>query len=219
MLHIIPGYARGTRENKPLIDQMHALRAKAFHDRRGWRVTVKDGREYDAFDDLDPLYVLVSNGEGRLASSLRLLPTTGPYMMSDVFPEVQGPTGLLRSPFIWESSRFCADRDVVSDFGHDGINTITRMMLLGGMQELHRNGVTQVVSVYDILVERILKRSGLIFERLGPVVKYDEGLKTTSGIFEINDAAIMRMKRLLGRQFCDDHGVRKELVDEGVMLT
>lgn len=197
MLHIIPGYDRDLPENRDLIDQMHQLRAKAFHTRRGWRVEVVNGRERDAFDDLDPLYVLVSNADGQLASSLRLLPTTGPYMMADVFPEVQGPMGRIRDPLTFESSRFCADRDVVADFGRNGINLVTRMMLYGGMCELQKGGVQHVVSVYDILVERILKRAGLIFERLGPVVAYDEGLKTTSGLFEISDASIARMKRLI----------------------
>lgn len=214
MLHIIPGYERDLPENRDLIDQMHQLRAKAFHTRRGWRVEVKDGRERDAFDDLDPLYVLVSNGEGQLAASLRLLPTTGPYMMADVFPEVQGPMGPIRNPLIFESSRFCADRDVVADFGKNGINIVTRLMFYGGMKHVQAHGITHIVSVYDLFVERILKRAGLVFERLGPVVAYDEGLKTTSGLFEISDSSILQMRRLI---IADLPVFEREQVDHGTM--
>ena len=73
-----------------LFDQMYQLRARQFGLRRGWRVEVKDGRERDRFDDLNPLYICVASEEGKLLASLRLLPTTGPHMLSDVFPEVMG---------------------------------------------------------------------------------------------------------------------------------
>ncbi|MCW3784781.1 acyl-homoserine-lactone synthase [Defluviimonas sp. CAU 1641] len=194
MLHIVNGYERSQPEYKGLIDQMHQLRARSFHDRRGWRVTVQDGREIDAFDDLDPLYVLVSDGAGRLAASLRLLPTTGPYMMSEVFPEVLGPQGVIRHPQIWESSRFCVDTEVARDFGTDSVNRVTRMLLAGMFRTAFEAGMINIVSVYDVYVERILKRAGCTFERLGPVVTYDKGLRTTSGLFEVSAESVARLE-------------------------
>ncbi|MCE6958356.1 acyl-homoserine-lactone synthase [Cereibacter sphaeroides] len=192
MLHAISGADRAAYPE--LFDQMHQLRARAFHERRGWRVTVENGRERDAFDDLDPLYMMVSDGRGRLLASLRLLPTTGPYMMADVFPEVLPDGGVIRHPLIWESSRFCADTEAVRDFGIDGINQITRELMQGAIRTAYHAGMESIVSVYDIYVERILKRAGLLFERLGPVVRYDEGLRTTSGLIEVSERAMAALE-------------------------
>lgn len=89
-----------------LVDQMHVLRARQFFDRRGWNVEVRGGRETDGFDLLDPIYILVASEAGRLLASLRILPTSGPHMLADVFPEVMGGQDPIRSPSVWESSRF-----------------------------------------------------------------------------------------------------------------
>jgi len=58
-------------------------------------------REY--FDDLNPLYLLSVDEGGELLGCLRLLPTTGPNMLRDVF-NVLIPDGKIESPLIWESS-------------------------------------------------------------------------------------------------------------------
>jgi acyl homoserine lactone synthase len=172
-----------------VFEQMYRLRAKQFSVRRGWRVEVQDGLEKDRFDDLDPLYICVLGQDQNLLASLRLLPTTGPHMLSDIFPEVMGDVGVVRHPLIWESSRFCVDTDAVREFGSDGINIITRQVLAGLFKTAQTAGIRNVISVYDVYVERILKRAGCSFDRLGPVVKYDD-LKTVGGLFEVSDSVI-----------------------------
>ena len=69
------------------MDAMFRNRASVFSERLGWEVTVKDGRERDVFDDENPLYLIsVDPRTGEYWGSLRLLPTTGPNMLRDVFP-------------------------------------------------------------------------------------------------------------------------------------
>tara|TARA_R110002126_G_scaffold92954_16_gene220509 strand:- start:568 stop:1179 length:612 start_codon:yes stop_codon:yes gene_type:complete len=176
----------GELKKRPeILEQMYSLRARQFSQRRGWRVVVKDGLEIDIFDDLNPLYICVLDPAGRLIASLRLLPTIGPHMLSDVFPEVMGDAVVVRHPLIWESSRFCVDTEAARQFGSDGINIVTRKILAGLFQTALDAGMQNVISVYDVFVERILKRSGCEFERLGPVVKYDD-LKTVGGLFQVS---------------------------------
>jgi len=170
-------------------EQMYQLRAKQFSTRRGWRVEVRDGLEKDRFDELNPLYICVLGENRNLLASLRLLPTTGPHMLSDVFPEVMGDAGVVRNPLIWESSRFCVDTGAAREFGLDGINMITRRLLVGLFQTANDAGIQNIISVYDIFVERILKRAGCSFDRLGPVAKFDD-LKTVGGIFEVSEGVI-----------------------------
>ena len=180
---IVTAHAHEVDANSDLFDQMYQLRARQFKDRRDWRVDVTNGRERDRFDDLDPLYVCVVGPGQKLLASLRLLPTTGPHMLSDVFPEVMGDSGVVRNPLVIESSRFCVDTVACRKAGPGGINLVTRQLLVALFQTAKDAGMSHVISVYDVFMERILRRSGCPFERLGPVVQYD-GLKTVAGMCE-----------------------------------
>lgn len=90
------------------IDSMFRNRAEAFSDRLGWEVVVKDGYERDRFDDANPLYLVsVDPDTEAYWGSLRLLPTTGPNMLRDVFAQLLDGD-FIESATIWESSRICA---------------------------------------------------------------------------------------------------------------
>lgn len=186
---LIVSHANDKKTPSHILDQMYALRARQFSQRRGWCVNVSNGKEIDRFDELNPLYICVMDEAEQLVASLRLLPTTGPHMLSDVFPEVMGKAGIVRHPLIWESSRFCVDTEAARRFGPDGINMVTREILSGLFQTAFDAGMENVISVYDVFVERVLKRSGCSFDRLGPVVLYDD-LKTVGGLFEVSEEVV-----------------------------
>src|SRR6204780_565585 len=90
------------------MDAMFRNRALTFSERLGWDVTVKDGYERDEFDDANPLYLVsVDPNTNEYWGSLRLLPTTGPNMLRDVFPQLLDGD-YIESATIWECSRICA---------------------------------------------------------------------------------------------------------------
>jgi acyl homoserine lactone synthase len=90
------------------MDAMFRNRAETFSHRLGWEVTVKDGYERDHFDDENPLYLVsVDPDTEEYWGSLRLLPTTGPNMLHDVFPQLLDGD-YIESATIWECSRICA---------------------------------------------------------------------------------------------------------------
>ena len=90
-----------------LRDSMFRDRADQFHTRLGWDVQVDDkGWEQDVYDTLNPLFVIWEGPGGRHGGSMRFLPTTGRTMVNDHFTDLtDGVT--IRSPFIWECTRFC----------------------------------------------------------------------------------------------------------------
>lgn len=186
---ILTAYEAERETHADIFEQMYRLRARQFGERRGWRVDVRDGLEKDRFDDLNPLYVCVLSESRKLMASLRLLPTTGPHMLSDVFSEVMSTAGVIRHPLILESSRFCVDTEASREVGPEGINLVTRELLFGLFSTAQTAGIENIISVYDVFVERILRRAGCRFERLGPVVKYDD-LRTVGGLFEVSDHVI-----------------------------
>ena len=70
------------------LKKMYILRHTVFHDRLGWDVLSDRGMEHDFFDVLNPIYVLVKGAGDEIQGCSRLLPTMGPYMLKDVFPQL-----------------------------------------------------------------------------------------------------------------------------------
>src|SRR5579864_9650162 len=108
------------------MDAMFRNRAETFSDRLGWEVVVKDGYERDAFDDANPLYLVsVDPKTNEYWGSLRLLPTTGPNMLRDVFPFLLEEGEYIESATIWESSRICAvSADGQPQRSRNGVNFV-----------------------------------------------------------------------------------------------
>jgi N-acyl-L-homoserine lactone synthetase len=72
-----------------LLHDMFVARKEVFCDRLGWNVTLRGGEERDRYDDMDSLYILAVDAQRKAAlGSLRLLPTTGPTMLKDIFQPV-----------------------------------------------------------------------------------------------------------------------------------
>lgn len=157
-----------------LIDDMHRLRARQFNDRLGWLVEVANGRERDRFDDLDPLYVLAIDAAGEVVGSLRLLQTTGPHMLSDVFTQLLPDGQAIRSPLVWESTRFCVDTQRIDETHGNGLSRVTGELLSALLEIGLYAGLTHIVTVIDVRMERILKRAKCPVERLGEPVRIGE---------------------------------------------
>lgn len=93
-----------------LRDQMLFHRADQFNDRMRWGLkTDAFGREVDEFDALRPTYIVCSGSYGEHLGSLRLLPTTGPTMVSEIFPELM-PREFAQEDAL-ECTRFCTTPD------------------------------------------------------------------------------------------------------------
>lgn len=93
--------------NIGLLMGMHRLRRKVFKDRLEWAVSVTGDLEMDRFDALDASYLIVKD-KNSVLGSVRLLPTTGPNMLADTFPELLDGGSAPNCNSIAESSRFLA---------------------------------------------------------------------------------------------------------------
>lgn len=92
--------------------QMHRDRKKVFVDRLGWRLPVFEGEfEIDQFDGDGAVYLIEIDDHGAHRGSLRLLPTTAPHLLSEVFPDLC-ERGVPRGPDIWEITRLCTAPDL-----------------------------------------------------------------------------------------------------------
>jgi N-acyl-L-homoserine lactone synthetase len=146
---------------QPLLDDMVRLRARVFHDRLGWDVEVHDGMEFDLFDSLDPAHVISVDDDGHVVGCMRLLQTTGPHMLADVFASILDGEAPLRSSTVWEATRFCVDTSrLTSGRGRNTISYVTSEVMIGAFEFAMTAGVTDAVAVIDPVMNRVLQRSG-----------------------------------------------------------
>ncbi len=175
----------GHQLNADLLDQMFLMRARAFKVRRRWSVEIKDGLERDGFDDCAPQYLL-AHADGILLGSLRILPSTGPTMIADVFPEILDGQNIPTGPHIAEVSRLCIDPLVIMDKTDTATpNAITRAMLSALFAKMGHTQVQTLVAVHDLMVERILRQAGWPPQRLGRPICTDTGLTTVASTFAV----------------------------------
>lgn len=144
-----------------IMKEMFKLRARVFGDRMGWDVTIKDGMERDKFDNMDPSYAVGLDDEGQVVSCVRALQTTGPHMLADVFSAILDGEPPLRSATLWESTRFCVDtKRLARGKGRSSVSYATCELMIASLEAAKEAGVTDIVTVIDPLMNRILKRSG-----------------------------------------------------------
>ncbi len=188
MIRIVEGIGRSLRAE--LMDEMFRMRAEVFSGRLGWEVSLTDGREIDRFDHEDPLYLFsLDEATEALQGAVRLLPTTGPNMLRDVFP-ILVPGGAPESPLIWESSRFAVNPAIMNTGERSQANHIvsrvTIELLCGIVEVCQQAGVEHVVSVFDARMARIFRTADCPFEIIGTPTRIGKTM-TYAGLFEMTD--------------------------------
>lgn len=143
-----------------VLDDMFQLRARVFSGRMGWEVSVTNGREIDDFDELDPAYIISLDDDYNVIGCARLLQTTGPHMLSDVFFDILDGEPPLRSITMWESTRFCVDTDRLGrGRGPNSVSYTTCELMAGILEYARESGITDIITVIDPIMDRVLKRS------------------------------------------------------------
>ena len=181
------------------MDAMFRNRASVFSERLGWEVTVKDGRERDVFDDENPLYLIsVDPYTGEYWGSLRLLPTTGPNMLRDVFPFLLERGEFIESATIWETSRICAiAAEGQPERSKNGVSLALGELLAGIGEIAITAGLTQIVAVFDARIYRVLRAAGCDPQiigkprRIGSTMSYAE-------LFDTGEGPLQSIRNALG---------------------
>ena len=203
--------------HEDILDEMFRLRARVFADRLGWDVTIEDGREIDAFDALDPAYVVGLDAEGHVISCVRALQTTGPHMLSDVFHDILCGEAPLRSPTLWESTRFCVDTERLSRDGGGmrSVNRATCELMIASLDYARAAGISDIVTVIDPVMNRVLKRSDCApYDYVGETVPMGK-VKAMAALLDTSPERVARLRayaEIDGEVFLSDAQAR-ELVE------
>ena len=173
--------------------EMHRLRYRVFKQRLDWDVQASGDMEVDEFDSLAPCYLLQRSANGAVTGCVRLLPTTGPTMLRDTFAVLLDGGAAPASQLIWESSRFGLDPDHSGPSASHGIAKATYELFAGMIEFGLSRGLTDIVTVTDVRMERILRRASWPLRRLGKPKAFGRSL-AVAGYLEVSAGSLGRVR-------------------------
>ena len=206
--------------HRDLLDRMYRLRKRVFRDELEWDVPVIGDFERDSYDDLNPAYLLWTDEEkSTLYGSLRLLPSTGPTLLNDVFRATYPNDIDLCHPTIWEGTRMCIDaEEIVADMPEIEPQDAMCMMLLALGECALDSGIHTLVSNYEPHMKRIYNRAGAPLTQIGKADGYGRR-PVCCGLFEVSRRTIETMREKTGQSglYARD-GARRPTTPKGTWI-
>lgn len=157
---------------------MFRLRYDTFRTRLGWDVkTTPDGLEIDEYDaNESAMYIVATSADNGVDACWRLLPTLGPNMLRDTFPQLLHGMPAPAAADVWELSRFAIATDRLptsEDAGNSqlGFGQLSVELMRASVHFARESGIARYVTVTTTAIERMLKRQGLNIRRMGPPIR------------------------------------------------
>ncbi|MFZ0500188.1 MAG: acyl-homoserine-lactone synthase [Steroidobacteraceae bacterium] len=174
--------------------EMYRQRKTVFVDRAGWKIPVVADQELDNYDREGTIYLLAKEElEGPLLASARLLPTTRPHLMGDLF-SAACRDALPRGPTVWEVSRFCTTPDLPSR----GIRlALLWEIICGVMETALLFGIDRVIFAANRALLPLALTCGWEAGKLGETLR-DENDEVTAAAAVINTDGLRRVRHLHG---------------------
>lgn len=146
-----------------------SYRHKVFVQTLHWQLPCENELERDQFDRADTVYAVALDTNGMVCGCARLLPTTKPYLLGEIFPDLMDGQPVPCAYDVWELSRFSTSPSgeatmLSRENARDRLCT-----LLGTAVEIvAARGATRLIMVTVLGVERILRGIGVHAHRAGP---------------------------------------------------
>jgi N-acyl-L-homoserine lactone synthetase len=169
--------------------EMHRLRYRVFKERLAWDVQISGNMEIDEYDTLRPVYLVQRAKDEGIQGCVRLLPSTGPTMLRDTFSVLLDGAPAPASSDIWESSRFALDIPADAPKAAHGLAGATYELFAGMIEFGLSRQITEIVTVTDARMERILRRAGWPLRRIGKARPLGDTL-AVAGYLEISARAL-----------------------------
>jgi acyl homoserine lactone synthase len=199
---------------KHLLRQMFRLRKRVFYDSFGWDVKPIGDEERDKYDELNPVYLLwTSDDMETLFGSSRIMPTTGPTLLYDVFRDTFPVDVDFSAPSIWEVTRSCIDREAMQRGGIDMSSNRAMCLIMLCLYEFsvaHR--IETLVTNYAPYIRRSIRSCGVPFEEIGCSRAFGSS-PVYCGLFEISEAGLQEMRNTLSvrKPLCQKHSAHDRM--------
>jgi N-acyl-L-homoserine lactone synthetase len=181
------------------VTEMHRLRYRVFKERLDWDVQFSGEMEIDEFDALCPALLIQIASDARVQGCVRLLPSTGPTMLRDTFPLLLDGAPAPADPAVWESSRFALDLHHNTPMAAHGLATATYELFAGMIEFGLSRNLTDIVTVTDARMERILRRAEWPLRRIGEPRALGRTI-AVAGYLEVSTESLARIRAAGGLQ-------------------
>lgn len=179
--------------------QMFQARKRVFFDTLHWDVCVQGDCERDRYDEMGPVYLVWCDQErSRHYGSMRLMPTTGPTLLHDVFGSTFPDAASLAAPGIWEGTRMCIDEEALAaDYPQIAPGRAFSLLLVALCEFALDHGIHTLVSNYEPHIKRLYMRAGASVQELGRAEGFGRSPVCCSA-FEISLDVLKTMQTKLG---------------------
>lgn len=168
-MKIILGNAQSLIQQKnDVLESMFGLRHQVFYERLGWDVGSYQGLEMDRFDTLNPTYMVACGEASTVQGCCRLLAcNAGSYMLKDHFSELLRGEPAPSESTVWELSRFAVRVPMNSQLSSVTFSPAAFTMIRALYDFSIANGISHIVTVTSVAMERLLIKMGLPVRRFG----------------------------------------------------
>lgn len=181
-----------------LMDRMFKLRKEVFSDQLGWDVSVDGDYERDIYDQKMPAYLVWCDDDRKeLYGSMRLMPTTGPTLLYDVFRRTFPNEVSLSAPGVWEGTRMCIDQETINAvYPTIEAGRAFSLLFLALCECALDHGIHTMVSNYEPQMKLVYRRAGVKVQELGRADGYGKR-PVCCGVFEVSEPVLETMRTKL----------------------
>lgn len=185
-----------TRENRHLyrdqLEDMYLMRHRIFVERMHWEgIRKADGREIDEFDNDDAIYLLVTD-EGQVCGCHRMIPTTKPHLLSEVFADECEVRGVLRGPRVIECGRTCIEAERLP---RDKLRIARRVLMTGLMEFCFKVGATHFTGINPVAVMSHYLKLDWDIRPLGAPRKMEDGETYVAVSYAVSEEALASVQK------------------------
>lgn len=191
-----------------LLFDMHRLRARVFKDRLKWNVNVDpNGLEVDQFDLPDTVYLLALDHQKRVIGNWRLLPSTGPTMIHDIWPQFLKSLPMPKDPYVFEVSRFAINSfQQTPKAAVDETQQVIAEMFCSLTELCIKTGIRQIYTLYDDRIAKVIRRIDCSPYKTSEKIEID-GIPCQTGVFNTDTHMLERLQRATGIRHSLLHGI------------
>jgi acyl-homoserine lactone synthase len=170
------------------------LRHEIYVVERKWRALARPiAIEMDAFDNEHAVYLIAIDGRGDVVGGTRLVPTTKPHLLCDVFPELANGSPP-RASDIYEWTRFF----IALPYRSSGKPAhLAGEMLCGLLEASQQLGIRKISVVCEAFWPDRLRAIGWTVELLGDPLNQDD-CEIVGVLLEVTEAALAGTRHFYG---------------------
>ena len=155
--------------------ELASYRYEIFVQTLQWQLPAENGREFDQFDRPDTHYIIARDSLGLICGCARLLPTTRPYLLDEIFPGLMNGQPAPHDTEVWELSRFSTKgTGELAPPSREDARARFCTLFAAVVEAAMAQGATRLITFTAMGVERILRSIGMHAHRVGPPQMIDD---------------------------------------------